>query len=304
MADASGKVESLWVPESWGRESFATLGAMSQVTQQVRLGTSIINIYSRTPGTVAMGATTLDMLSGSRALIGLGTSTEAIVENWHGVRFEKPIDRMREFVECLRMMNSGEHVVYDGGIFKIKNFKLLHRPERKRIPILVAAVNEKMISLATQIADGTLLYLRPLEELKKTVHAIKNSTRDRDFEIACSLIFAVSEDNPDEARTRAAKTLAFYVAVGKYYRTFLSTNGFESECSAIHGAYFKDGLDEAARCVTKRMLDALAVCGSREECAVSLAAFASSGITLPILQFNPVGGTESSFRELLSTIQD
>src|SRR5690554_3605013 len=76
MADSKENVDSLWIPESWGRESFATLGTMSQVTKRVRLGTSIISIYARTPATVAMGATTLDMLSGNRTVIGLGTSTE------------------------------------------------------------------------------------------------------------------------------------------------------------------------------------------------------------------------------------
>ncbi|HEX7031799.1 MAG TPA: LLM class flavin-dependent oxidoreductase, partial [Nitrososphaera sp.] len=99
MADSKENVDSLWVPESWGRESFATLGAISQVTKRVRLGTSIISIYARTPATVAMGATTLDMLSGNRTVIGVGTSTEAIVENWHGLRFEKPASRMKEYVE-------------------------------------------------------------------------------------------------------------------------------------------------------------------------------------------------------------
>ena len=88
MADSHRNVDSLWVPESWGRESFATLGAMSQVTTKVRLGTSIISIYSRTPATVAMAATTLDMLSSNRTVMGLGTSTAAIVENWHGLKFE------------------------------------------------------------------------------------------------------------------------------------------------------------------------------------------------------------------------
>lgn len=71
MADTQENVDSLWIPESWGRESFATLGAMSQATRRVRLGTSIISIYARTPATVAMAATTLDMLSGNRTIIGL-----------------------------------------------------------------------------------------------------------------------------------------------------------------------------------------------------------------------------------------
>ena len=301
MADSHRNVDSLWVPESWGRESFATLGAMSQVTTKVRLGTSIVSIYSRTPATVAMAATTLDMLSGNRTVIGLGTSTAAIVENWHGLKFEMPASRMREYVECLKLMANGEKVNYGGKFFKVNNFKILHQPQRKQIPIFVAAVNKKMVSLASELADGILLYMRPLDELKKTAADLKRSTKGRNFEIACSFICALSNKEPDKARERAAKTLAFYVAVGKYYSKFLSENGFKSEVEQIMVEYGKGGADAAAKSVSDRMLDSLAICGSGEECRKSLARFVSAGITLPIIQLNPVGDSESSFREMLST---
>ena len=99
MADQQESIDSLWVPESWGRESFSTLGAMSQITRKVHLGTSIVNIYSRTPATIAMAATSLDMISDNRIIIGLGASTAAIVENWHGVLFDRPASRMKEYIE-------------------------------------------------------------------------------------------------------------------------------------------------------------------------------------------------------------
>ena len=301
MADSHQNVDSLWVPESWGRESFATLGAMSQVTKKVRLGTSIISIYARTPGTVAMAATTLDMLSGDRSIIGLGTSTAAIVENWHGMKFERPASRMKEYVECLRLMASGEKVNYRGQFFRTNNFKIMYQPQRKQIPIFVAAINKKMVSLASEIANGVLLYLRPPDELKKTVAELKQSTRGRNFEIASSFICALSNKEPDKARERAAKTLAFYVAVGKYYSKFLSENGFRSEVEDIIAAYGKGGIDSSAKLVPDRMLDSLAICGCGEECRKSLAKFVSAGITLPIIQLNPVGDSKSSFREMLST---
>lgn len=301
MVDAKNNVDSLWVPESWGRESFATLGAISQITKRVRLGTSIISIYARTPATVAMGATTLDMLSGNRAIVGLGTSTEALVENWHGLTFEKPASRMKEYVECVRLMASGKKVNYNGKFFKANNFKIMHTPQRNQIPIFVAAVNKKMVSLASEIADGVMLYLRPIEELKKVVSELKKNTRGRNFEIATSFICALSDKEPEVARERAAKTLAFYVAVGKYYSRFLSENGFQSEVEDIKSVYDKDGVDGAAKHVSDKMLDSLAICGSQEECRQSLAKFMAAGITLPIIQVNPVGCSEDSFREMLST---
>jgi len=222
LADGKEDVDSVWVPESWGRESFVTLGAISQITKKVRLGTSIVSIFSRTPATVAMGAVTLDMLSGNRAVIGLGSSTEAIVESWHGAKFEKPASRMREFVECLNLMTSGEKVDYAGNFFRASNFKLLNAPARKHVPVFMAAVNKRMVSLAGELADGVILYLRPLDELKMTVAEIRQSTAGKEFEVALSLICAVSDSEPEKARKRAAKTLAFYVAVGKYYSKFLA----------------------------------------------------------------------------------
>jgi 5,10-methylenetetrahydromethanopterin reductase len=300
MADQQENVDSLWVPESWGRESFATLGAISQVTRKVSLGTSIINIYSRTPAIVAMAATTLDMLSDNRTIIGLGASTAAIVENWHGLKFNRPASRMKEYIECLRLMTRGEKVKYNGEFFQINNFKILHQPQRANIPIFMAAVNKKMVSMASKLADGILLYLRPLEELKRTAIELKQATKGKSFEIACSFICAISNKEPEKARARAATTLAFYIAVGKYYSKFLAENGFKIEVEEITAEYRKAGADSAAKYVSDRMLSSLVICGSSEECRESLSKFLSTGITLPIIQFNPVGNSESSFKEMLS----
>lgn len=296
---ADGRADSVWVPESWGRESFATLGAVAQATKKVRLGTSIISIFSRTPATIAMGAATLDALSGGRSIIGLGTSTEAIVERWHGLKFEKPVSRMKEYVECIRLMMSGEKVNYSGEFFKVSNFRMLNTPKRQ-VPVFLAAVNRRMLALAAEKADGVILYLRPFQELQKTIPELKASARSK-FEVALSLICAVSDSEPEKAKERAAKTLAFYVAVGKYYRDFLAENGYRKEVERIAEEYKKSGGDAAGKQVPREMLEALTVCGTKKECRDALARFAGAGVTLPILQVNPVEGAESSFREMLST---
>lgn len=303
LADRSMDVDSLWVPESWGREAFSTLGAISQITNRVRIGTSVVSTFARTPATVAMAATTLDLLSDNRTVIGLGVSTESIVEKWHGVTFSKPLQRMQEYVECLRQMISGEKVNYSGTFFNVQNFKLLYKPPRRFIPILMAALNKKMIALSCAIADGVLLYLRPLDELRRTVAHIKSATKnlDRGFEIACVFIGAVSNKEPEKARQRAAKTLAFYIAVGKYYNEFLSTNGFAAEVHRITEEYKFNGLEAATKYVSEEMLDSLTISGNSEQCIHSIRRFYSCGISLPIIQVNPVGDSETSFREMLST---
>ena len=88
-------VDSIWIPETWGMENFSMLGAISEKTINQKIGSSIINIYSRTPSTIAMGAATTDILSNGRLVLGLGTSSEPIIEDFHGEKFENPIQRMK-----------------------------------------------------------------------------------------------------------------------------------------------------------------------------------------------------------------
>ena len=298
-------VHSLWVPETWGREAFSTLGAISQVAHQPKLGTAILNIYSRTPSTIAMGGITLDILSGNRTLLGLGVSTSAIIEDWHGLAFNKPLARMREMVALLRLIWMGNQVSFKGDFFSVSNFKLLHPPPRRSIPVFLAAVNPLMIALSLSVADGILLYLRPFNELRSTVQKIRREIR-RPFELASAFICSISDEHPDRARLRAAKTLAFYVSVGVYYRKLISNSGFANETDTIVEEYNKRGLDAASRIVSDKFLDEIAICGDSEQGRRSMQRFISAGITLPILQINPVEGDDSqkSFIKLLETFSN
>jgi len=305
LANDYKNVHSLWVPETWGREAFSTLGAISQVAQGPKLGTAILNIYSRTPSTIAMGGITLDFLSGNRTLLGLGVSTSAIIEDWHGLTFDKPLARMREMVTLLRLIWAGKSVSFEGDFFKVSNFKLLHPPRRSSIPIFLAAVNPLMIALSLSVAEGLLLYLRPFNELRSTVQRIRRDII-RPFELASAFICSISDAFPDKARMRAAKTLAFYISVGAYYRKLISSSGFADETEAIVEEYNKRGLDAASKIVSDKLLDEIAICGDSEQGRRSLQRFISSGITLSILQINPVEGedTQKSFIKLLETFSN
>jgi 5,10-methylenetetrahydromethanopterin reductase len=305
LADSYKNVHSLWVPETWGREAFSTLGAISQVAHYPKLGTAILNIYSRTPSTIAMGGITLDILSGNRALLGLGVSTTAIIEDWHGLAFDKPFARMKEMIALLRLIWTGSPVSFKGDFFSVSNFKLLHSPPRTSIPIFLAAVNPLMITLSLSVAEGILLYLRPFNELRSTVQKIKKEIT-RPFELASVFICSISDEYPDRARMRAAKTLAFYISVGVYYRKLISNSGFADETDTIVEEYIKRGLDAASKIVSDKFLDEIAICGDSEQGRRSMQRFISTGITLPILQINPVEGedTQKSFIKLLETFSN
>ncbi len=306
--DQKENIDSLWIPESWGREAFVSLGAISQVTKKVRLGTAILSIHSRTPATVAMGVSTLDILSNQRVVLGLGVSTPALSENWHGTKFEHPLEKLKEYIQCIRLILKGSKVNFAGKYYKINNFKILIKPPRENLPIYTAAVHNKMIDLSCEMANGILLYLRPKSELPKTVEYIKNKMamnkhrKGERFEICCAFITAVSDKDPPTARLRAKKTLAFYVAVGNYYSNFLQLCGFHTEVQNITEEYKKNGLINIHEFVSDKMLDSLTISGSKEECIKSLNEFIKSGISLPIMQINPVGiDPENSIMELIST---
>ena len=304
--DFKPQVNSIWIPESWGREAFVMLGAIGAITRRIKLGTSIVSMFSRSPATLAMAASTLDNISLNRSIIGIGASTPVLAENWHGIKFVHPLKRMREYVTCFKIISSGETINFDGNFFKLKNIKIMHPSQRNEIPVFLGAVNSGMIKLATEVADGTILYLRPLDELKKTVDRIKSltSTKSKSFEICSVFITAVSNKYPDLARERAAKTLAFYVAVGKYYNEFLSSHGFENQVEQITTEYQYHGVENISKFVTDPMLDSLTIYGTTEDCIKSLKRFVSCGVSLPILQVNPVKDNTESISDSILLVEN
>lgn len=293
---AGTKAEAIWVPETWGMEAYAMLGAIAARTGQ-KVGSSIINIYSRSPAAVAMGAATVDAISQGRMLLGLGTSSVPIVESLHGYRMERPLARMAEYVEIIRLALSGKRIDYSGEIFQLRGFELLVRP-RRQIPIYVAAVNQGMLDLAWEVADGTILYLRPKSELKETIPRMQ---KRRKIDVTCQIITCVSSDG-GAARLRAKKTLAFYVAVGGIYREFLSKNGFAREAAAIRAEYERSGLGKLHGLVPDPMLESLCIAGTPDEARAQLRGFRDAGVDLPILQFNPVGDAAGSFRDMVGAL--
>lgn len=288
-ADKQEHIDSLWVPESWGKEAFSTLGSISQITKKVKLGTSIINIYSRTPATIAMGAISINNFSNNRMILGLGASTSTIVENFHGIKYHNPIIRMKEYIQSLRLLlHSDAKINYDGKIVKIKDFKILEK-SRSEIPIHIAAVNKKMIQIGLDYADGLLFYLRPLKDIKKLVQEVKDKKRIRRMLV---LITSVSNKEPQKAKERAAKTLAFYISVGDVYYNFLLKTEYKVEIEKIYREYHAHGLEESINHMSTDMLDDFVIYGSINDCQNQIKKFIDTGIDLPILQINPIKDKE------------
>jgi alkanesulfonate monooxygenase SsuD/methylene tetrahydromethanopterin reductase-like flavin-dependent oxidoreductase (luciferase family) len=244
-----------------------------------------------------MGAATVDILSKGRLILGLGTSSMPIVEDFHGDKFSNPVQRMKEYVEIIRLALSKKQINYSGKVFQLNNFTLLIEPKRKSIPIYLAAINEKMVNLTWEIADGVIFYLRPLEEMKKTITKMQSKKR---IDVTCQIITCISEDS-EIAILRAKKTLAFYISVGNIYREFLSKNGFQNETNNIFDEFKKTGFKSNHELVTEKMLNSLCIAGNPNESKKQLQKFRDSGVDLPIIQFNPIEDTKESFSLLKKT---
>ena len=291
------KPDTLWIPETWGMENFSILSLACMENKFSKIGSSIINIYSRSPSLIAMGAATVDTISNKRLVLGLGTSTKPLIEDFHGDKFEKPVKRMKECVEIIRLILTGKQINYSGEIFSLKDFSLLIRPPRNTIPIYLAAVNQKMVDLAWEIADGVIFYLRPKNEIKSTLAKMQNRKK---IDTTLQIITCVHED-PEKAIIRAKKTIAFYVSVGKIYREFLSLNGFKNETKNIFEEYKETGLENNHELVPGSMVNELCISGAPNECKKQLKQFRETGINLPIIQFNPIDNVQDSFDLVTST---
>ena len=294
------KPDTVWIPETWGMENFSMLSLASKENNFSKIGSSIINIYSRSPSLIAMGAATVDTISNKRLVLGLGASSQPLIEDFHGDKFERPLKRMKEYVEIIRLILSGKTINYSGEIFSLKNFSLLIKPSRYTIPIYLAAVNQKMVELTWELADGVIFYLRPKNEIKSTLARMQNQKK---IDASLQIITCVNEDS-EKAMIRAKKTLAFYISVGKIYREFLASNGFKNETKNIYEEYEKNGLQNNHELVPETMVHELCIAGTPNECKNQLKQFRETGIDLPIIQFNPIDNVEVSFDLVTSTFSE
>jgi len=286
QAETSG-YEGIWVPEVMGTDAFTVLAAASQVTQRLRLGTGIVPLYTRTPTTLAMTIATLDALSGGRAVLGLGVSSEIIIGAWHGLPFPKPLGAMREAVDIIRRLLRNERVTADGKIFRVRNLRLNVPVSADRtIPIYIGALNPGMLRLAGEIADGVILNWMPAAHVPRAIAAIAAGAQRAgrtlaDIDIACFIRVCVT-DNLESARQWMRRELTGYAIVEAYHAYFTAC-GFGADSTACRDAWQQGDRTGATQCISDTMVHALAALGSPEACRAQLLTFVEAGVTLPVV---------------------
>lgn len=293
-ADACG-YDSFWLPEAWERDAFTLLTELALRTEQVHLGTGIINVFSRSPALIAMSAATLDEISGGRFRLGLGTSGARVIEDFHGISYHKPLTRLKETVQIIRALLSRDSIDFGGECFEVSRFKLAFKPVRSDIPIYVAGLGPKSLHQIGEIADGWLPTHWPRTRLSEGIAAIRAgaeaSGRDANrIEIAPFVKVVVSDDLA-KARNSARLPLAYYIGgMGDYYHAALSRLGFSAEANRVRELWQAGRPKEAIRAVTNEMVDRIAICGSLDECRHALDQTFDAGATLVLIPI-PQEGT-------------
>lgn len=285
-------VDSLWVSEGLGRNQVILLGILGDRFDDVRLGSGIFNIYSRTPALLAMTAAGLDDIA-DRFMLGLGTSGRDVVEQLHGVEFGNPLRREREYIEIINQLLAGETAEYDGTYFDLSGFGLRDIDEPRDVPIYLAAMGDTNLQLTGEFADGWMPLYLPLEHLEPKFELIQAGLdkRGRDaseIEVAPYVVTCISESDPGRARDAARSLLAFYIgAMGEFHYRNIREHGFEGEADRIRSLWTDGDRDEAHDGVTDEMLASLSISGSPSEARETLDQYYENGADLPIAYVPP-----------------
>jgi F420-dependent oxidoreductase-like protein len=289
--------DSVWAAEAWGTDAVTVLAWLGASTTTIKLGSAIMQIPGRTPANTAMTAATLDLMSGGRVILGLGTSGPQVVEGWHGQPWGKPLGKTREYIELVRAALRREVVEHAGAHYRIpydgpgatglgKPLKLMLRPLRADIPIYLAAIGPKNVALAAEIADGWLPIFVVPERFDVAFGASLAGARDG-FEIAATASVLVGDD-VQALRDALKPHLALYVggmgAKGRnFYNSLVRRYGFEADAERIQELYLGGHHRDAIAAVPDELVDAVALVGPKERIRDRLAAWRETPVTTLIV---------------------
>jgi F420-dependent oxidoreductase-like protein len=288
LADDLG-YDSFWIPEAWGYEIFSMLTEIALKTKRIKLGTGIVNVFSRTPGLIAMSAATVDEVSEGRFILGIGTSGQRVIEGFHGRPFAKPLTQTRDVIRVVRTLLAGGKLHEAGAeLAEYRPFTLAFEPRRRRIPIYVAALKHMAIESFGELADGWIPTFWPYAETKRGLEWIANGAAraGRDPKEITVAPFTTALPLGLEAGASMAKDIvSFYIGgMGEYYAELLTGFGYGDDVKRITDLY-KDKATraQAAAAVPDRLIEALTVAGDPQQCIDELRRRRQFGIDLPIL---------------------
>jgi probable F420-dependent oxidoreductase len=283
----------VWSAESNGADGFTPLALASVWAPSLRLGNAIIPAYTRGPATLAMCAATMAAAAPGRFVLGVGSSSNVIVEKWNDIPFEEPYKRVRDTVRFLRQAMTGDKVTETYDTFAVDGFRLgLVPPEPP--PILVAALRSGMLRLAGREADGAIVNWLAAKDVATVAPYVREAGADK--EIAARIFVAPTTD-AETARGVAKFAIAAYMTV-PVYRAFHEWLG-RMELQPMWDAWAAGDRKAAVAAIPDSVADALVVHGSPEECRARVQEYVDNGVTTPVIALLPVGVSAADAIEML-----
>jgi probable F420-dependent oxidoreductase len=283
-AEAAGYTD-LWSGETNGPDGFSPLVLGAAWTDRVRLGTGVVGVMQRGRALLAQEAAALADASGGRFALGIGASSDRIIEGWNAMPFEKPLSKMSETIDFLRIALAGERA--DGG------FKLERAPQ-ERVPIIVAALRGKMLRLAVEKGDGAFTNFLPLEGLPKVTEQLEGAPDG--FELLCR--FFCIPGGREQVEPLARFMFSSYITV-PVYEAFYRWLGYGDRIDEMVEAWNAKDREKAAAAAPWELIEEMFIFGSPEEMRARLDAFVEGGITLPVI--TPIT-TPDKVGELIETL--
>jgi len=296
--------ELLLMPEASGRDAFVTLADLAVRTSRIQLGTGVVNIYSRTPASIAMAVASLDELSGKRAVLGLGTSGSALIEGWHAMPARHALRRLREATELIRVLLARTRAGFAGSTFRLASgLALRFEPSRAAIPIFHGSLSPASVRQCVEIADGWLPSFISAASIRKTLDELEALIAPRraqgGFTVAAYFPTLVTEDE-DWARAVMQHHVAYYVGrLGRFYREALERQGHGDVVAAVLAALASIRPQQAALAVPDDLLNAVCIWGSPQRCRDHLVHIRAAGVDLPVL----VLPTSATLEDCLRTLE-
>jgi F420-dependent oxidoreductase-like protein len=323
--EAAG-LDLVWVPEAYSFDAVSLMGHLTAKTSTIEIGSGILNVYSRTATCMAQTAAGLDMVSNGRFVLGLGASGPQVIEGFHGMPYEKPMPRMRDYINICRMTWRREKVDYQGSAVQIplpagqgtglgKPLKLINHPVRADIPIFWASLMGLSVAATAELADGWLpVFFDPDkfndvwgEDLRKGL--AKRDASLGKLQISAGGMVAIGEEYVGDAAAklldRARPGMALYIGgMGardkNFYNTITKKYGYVDEATEIQNLYLSGKKDEAAAVVPSTMIESTNLVGPEGFVKERLAAYQEAGVTH--LSVNPAGDPVATIDKLRSLL--
>jgi len=313
-------IDIVFVPEAYTFDAVSQLGYIAAKTERMQIASGIFPLYSRTPALLGMTAAGLDYVSGGRFTLGLGASGPQVIEGWHGVPYDAPIGRSREIIEICRMVWRRDRLAYQGRYYQLplvggtglgKPLKLINHPVRERIPIALAAIGPKNVTVAAELAESWMpIFYLPEKAGAVWGDAVAEGRARRDpvlgpLDVIAHARLAIGDDVTG-LREHIRPELALYIggmgARGRnFYNDLARRFGYETEAKAIQDAYLDGRKAEAEALVPADLVERISLIGPEGYVAERLAAFRESGVTT--LNVTPLAPTHEARVRLIEQVR-